>query len=42
MHNQFPTQYALTKEEQKELQRQFILKVFGWMAIGLLLTGMMS
>lgn len=38
MHNQF----ALTNEEYKELQRQFILKVFGWMAIGLLLTGMMA
>lgn len=42
MQNQFLTPPVLTKEEYKELQLQFILKVFGWMAIGLLLTGMMA
>ena len=35
-------QRTLTSEEAYELQRAFILKVFGWMTAGLLITGIMS
>jgi len=33
------TQGTLTAEQAQEVQRAFMLKVFGWMATGLLLTG---
>jgi len=33
------TQGTLTAEQAEENQRTFMLKVFGWMATGLLLTG---
>ena len=42
MENQMMTSAALTSEQAEELQRAFILKVFGWMAAGLLITGIMG
>ena len=36
------TQPVLTSDQAEELQRAFVLKVFGWMAAGLMITGIMS
>ncbi len=42
MEDRVVTQQVLTAEQAEELQRAFILKVFGWMAAGLMITGIMA
>jgi FtsH-binding integral membrane protein len=42
MNEQVLQQRSISAEQAEEIQREFMLKVFGWMAAGLLLTAIMS
>ncbi len=42
MEENLVRQRAITTEEAEELQRAFIVKVYGWMMAGLMVTGVMS
>jgi len=42
MENQWLTPRSVTAEQAEELQRAFVLKVYGWMAAGLMLTGIVA
>lgn len=42
MEERIMTQRALTAEQAEEVQREFVLRVFGWMAAGLMITGIMA
>ena len=39
MEDQMMTQQVLTAEQAEEVQRAFMLRVFGWMTAGLMITG---
>ena len=42
MENQWLTTRPITEQEAAELQRTFVLKVYGWMAAGLMITGIVA
>jgi FtsH-binding integral membrane protein len=42
MENQWLTPQSVTAEQAEELQRAFVLKVYGWMAAGLMVTGIVA
>jgi FtsH-binding integral membrane protein len=42
MEENMVQQRTVTAEEAEELQRAFVVKVYGWMMAGLLITGIMS
>lgn len=42
MDQNIVSQQVLTGEQAEEIQREFMLKVFGWMAAGLLITGILA
>jgi FtsH-binding integral membrane protein len=42
MNEQIASQQVLTAEQLEELQRAFVLKVYSWMAAGLMITGIVS
>jgi FtsH-binding integral membrane protein len=42
MQEHFTQERVVTAEEAEELQRAFIVKVYGWMMAGLMITGVMS
>lgn len=39
MNEQWATEKVLTAEETEQIQRTFVVKVYGWMAAGLMITG---
>src|SRR6266436_1111346 len=42
MDNLMTSSHVMTQEQIEEAQRSFVVKVFGWMMSGLLLTGVFS
>ena len=42
MEDQWLSPRTVTEEQVEELQRAFVLKVYGWMAAGLMLTGIVA
>ena len=42
MEDRLMSQQAMTADQAEEVQREFVRKVYGWMAAGLMITGVMA